>query len=64
MFEIAILQNRHFQRHVEQGDRRDQFNERRMLGVEPEVRVLPGHVSGIDVVVFIPSDGIAVRGEG
>ena len=34
-----------------------------MLRVQTKVGVFPRHVSGEDVVVFVPGDGVAVDGE-
>src|SRR5580704_2926324 len=34
-----------------------------MLRIEPEIRVLPRHEAGIDMIVLVPGDGIVARRE-
>jgi hypothetical protein len=40
----------------------EEFDERRVLGIEAEVVGLPGLIAGEDVVVFVPGEGLAVDG--
>jgi hypothetical protein len=35
-----------------------------MLRIQSEVGVFPGHVTGVDVVIFVPGDRIAANGKG
>ncbi len=62
--EETVLGLRHRQRHMQQRQRSEQFHQRRVFGIQAKVRVLPGHVSGVDMVVFVPRDGIAPGGKG
>ncbi len=57
-------QPRNLERHVENGEGGEQLDQRRMFGVQAEIGVLPGLVSGEDVIIFIPGDGFLANGEG
>jgi hypothetical protein len=43
--------------HGEERKGREILHERRMLRVDAEVGVTPGHVAGVGVVGFVPSEG-------
>ena len=51
------------ERKAQQRKRRQQFHERRMLGIIPEIAVRPIVVAGEDVAGFIPGLGFAARGQ-
>jgi hypothetical protein len=57
-----VLRHGHLQPHAEERECRKGLDERRMLGVDPEVTMLPSHVAGVNVVALVKSDGIAAGG--
>jgi hypothetical protein len=62
-FEEGILQRRHFYWQMQKRQRGDQLHQWQVLGIQAEIAMLPGHIAGVDVVVFIPRERIAMNGK-
>jgi hypothetical protein len=61
-FEEAVLEGRDGEVEREEWEGGEEFDERRVLGIEAEVVGLPGLIAGEDVVVLVPGEGLAVDG--
>jgi hypothetical protein len=61
-FEEAVLEGWDVEMEGEKGEGGEEFDEGRVLGIKAEVVGLPGFIAGEDVVVFVPSEGLAVDG--
>ena len=63
-FEEAALAGRDFEVEREERQGGDEFHERRVLGVQAVLAVLPVHVAGEDVVAFVPAWRLLPGGQG
>ncbi len=61
-FEEAVLQGWDVEMEGKERESGQEFDHRRVLGIEAEVVGLPALVAGEDVIVFVPGEGLAVDG--
>jgi hypothetical protein len=63
VFKGSILELRNDQRQTQYWQRRNQFHQWWMFGIQTIVGRLPHHVSRKDVIVFVPSDRVGIGGK-